>query len=68
MNSSQPGPPEDDDHQYDATLNVSASKLEVYRYERLAYTEPPVRACASRSFCKRVSAALKSVYHWLLPL
>jgi hypothetical protein len=54
------------DHCYDSALNRSASKLDVYNYERLAYTEPPVRNSVSRPIPKRASAMLKVMYHWVL--
>jgi hypothetical protein len=68
MNSTQPGEPNDHNHPYDSALNSSASKLDVYRHERLAYTEPPVRASAARSICKRASAVADAMYHWLVSL
>ena len=68
MNSAQPGLPDNEAHQYDWALNSSASKLQVYRYERLAYTEPPVRASGSRSIRRRASAVLGALYHWVLSL
>jgi hypothetical protein len=68
MNSDQPGEPDDHNRPYDSALNGSASKLDVYRHERLAYTEPPVRASAARSIRKQTLAVLDAMYHWLLSL
>ena len=55
-----------DDHCYDSALNRSASKLDVYRHEQLANTEPPVLNSVSRPISKRMSAVLKAMYHWVL--
>lgn len=61
------GPTKDgDDHCYDSALRLSASKLDVYRYERLANTEPPVRNTVSQPIPKWFSPVLKAMYHWVL--
>lgn len=64
MKPAQPG--DDDDHCCDTALNLSAAKLDVYRYERLAYTEPPRKSSVSRPIFKRVFAALRAMCKWVL--
>ncbi|HYG23911.1 MAG TPA: hypothetical protein VEH04_14095 [Verrucomicrobiae bacterium] len=41
-----------------------ANHLDVYRNERLAYTEVPV-AAQENPFSARLSALLKGMYHWI---
>lgn len=64
MNSAPPGP-NDDDHCYDVTLHFSAAKLDVYKHERLAYTEIPIKRSKCRKLFRRTRSALKALYHWL---
>lgn len=64
MNPAQPGPT-DDDHCYDTALNLSAAKLDVYKHERLAYTEIPIRRVKRLKFSERKAAFLKAMYHWV---
>jgi hypothetical protein len=61
MNPAQPGPT-DDDHCYDTALNLSAAKLDVYKHERLAYTEIPMK----RTKPPKRKAFLKAMYHWVM--
>ena len=65
MNSAQAGPPDDGDDGYDAVLNSSAAKLDVYRHERLAYTETPVKRSSPGRNTTRKSALLKAMYYWV---
>jgi hypothetical protein len=60
-----PGQPHDDDHCCDTRLIFSAAKLDVYRHERLAYTEPPKKASQKRMVSKR-AALLKAMAAWAL--
>jgi hypothetical protein len=64
MNSAPPGPT-DDDHCYDTTLNLSAANLDVYKHERLAYTEIPTNKSAAERRATRKAALLKAMYHWV---
>ena len=64
MNPAQSGPTDDDDHCCDTTLNLSAAKLDVYKYERLAYTESPMKNSASRPLPRRMPALLKAICNW----
>jgi len=66
VNSSEPDPQNDDDHCCDSHLNFSAAKLDVYRHERLAYTEPPQKRSAPRPVSKRKAALLKAMAAWAL--
>jgi hypothetical protein len=66
MNSSEPGQPNDDDQCCDSDLNFCVAKLEVYRHERLANTEPPQKHSASRPISRRASAVLKAMAAWAL--
>jgi hypothetical protein len=59
---SESGQPHDDDHCCDTRLIFSAAKLEVYRHERLAYTEPPPK----RTKPKHVAALRKAMALWAL--
>jgi hypothetical protein len=68
MNSSEPGQPNDDEHCCDTKLNFSAAKLDVYRHERLAYTEPPRRCPRPLPIFARASAATRAMCAWLLSL
>jgi len=62
---SPPGQPKDDDHCSDTRLIFSAAKLDVYRHERLAYTEPPKKISEPRRILKR-AALLKAMAAWAL--
>jgi hypothetical protein len=66
MNSAQPGPTDDKGHGFDADMNSSATKLEVYNLERLAYTEIPANHSTPRKIADRKSALLKAMYYWSL--
>jgi hypothetical protein len=67
VNSSEPGLPDDDEHWCDTRLNLSAAKLDVFRHERLAYTEPPKkRSRPRRKISKRADAVLKAMAAWAL--
>ena len=66
MNSSQSEPSDDHDHDRDTPLNLSAARLDVFRHERLDYTEVPVKNAASRPASARTSEALKAMFHWIL--
>jgi hypothetical protein len=58
---------EDDDHQRRAVdLHVAAQSLDVYRHERLAYTEIPARRSVPRPLARRISARLKTLRQWIL--
>ena len=63
---SEPGQPNDDDHCCDTQLIFSAAKLEVYRHERLAYTEPPRKNPRSRPQGRGRAAMLKAMAAWVL--
>ena len=65
MNSSEPEP-QNDDHCCNNDLNFSAAKLDVYRHERLANTEPPQKRSAPRTPSKRAAAVLKAMAAWAL--
>jgi hypothetical protein len=65
MNSSEPGQSNDDDHCCDTKLKFSAAKLDVYRLERLAYTEPPRRGAKARPIFARASVAARAMCAWL---
>lgn len=66
MNSGEPGSTNEDDHSSDTTLNRCAAKLNVYRRERLAYTEVPVKQSAAARRSARTLALLKAMYYWVL--
>jgi hypothetical protein len=66
VNSSDLEPKNDDDHCCDSHLNFSAAKLDVYRHERLANTEPPQKRSASRRASKRSAALLRAMAAWAL--
>ena len=61
-----PVQPHDDDHCCDTHLIFSAAKLDVYRHERLAYTEPPQKISAPRPVSRRASSLLKAMAAWAL--
>lgn len=63
---SEPGQPNDGDHGCDRHLIFSAAKLDVYRHERLAYTEPPRKNPASQPNSKGRAAMLKAMAAWAL--
>lgn len=66
MNSEEPDSP-DDDHCSDTRLNLSAAKLDVFRHERLIYTEPPKKISRPRrKISKRADAMLKAMAAWAL--
>jgi hypothetical protein len=58
-------PPHDDDHCCNTDLIFSAAKLDVYRHERLAYTEFPSTIVNRRAASKR-AAMLKAMATWAL--
>jgi hypothetical protein len=58
-------PPNDDDHCCNTDLIFSAAKLDVYRHERLSYTEPPSKTVDPRATSKR-AALLKAMATWAL--
>lgn len=63
MNSARPDRPEDS---YDpAAINHAASQLDVYRHERLAYTEIPPHRPKARPVAKRVKTLLTTIYYWV---
>jgi len=64
--NSEPGQQNDGHHCCDTNLNLAAAKLDVYRHERLAYTEPPQKQSAPRPIAKRASAVLSAMCHWAL--
>ena len=57
---------EADHRTHDPALHLSANKLDVYGYERLAYTEKPMPASATPPISKRASAFLKAMRYWVL--
>jgi hypothetical protein len=67
--SMHPVPPDgpEDDPCDPVTLHIAASELDVYRHERLAYTEIPARRPKSK---RPVSSGLKkflaAVYYWVI--
>jgi len=63
---SESGQPNDDDHCCDTRLIFSAAKLDVYRHERLAYTEPPRKNLAARPKSKGVAKLLQAMAAWAL--
>jgi hypothetical protein len=64
VNSEEPRLADDDHHGCDTRLNFSAAKLDVYRHERLAYTEPPQKIPQPRPFSKRAAALLRAMSAW----
>jgi len=63
---STPGQPDDDDHCCDTSLIFSAAKLDVYRHERLANTEPPLKIAKLRPVSKRAAALAKAMAAWAI--
>jgi hypothetical protein len=62
VKSSEPGQSGDAyDHCYDPVLHSAASRLDVYRHERLAFTEPPRKSSESRRVFKHAFKKLKAV-------
>jgi hypothetical protein len=61
----EPQQPNDDDHCCNTDLIFSAAKLDVYRHERLAYTEMPSKSATSRGAAKR-AAMLRAMALWAL--
>ena len=61
-----PGQPNDDDHCCDTRLIFSAAKLDVYRHEQMANTEPPRKKPGARINSKGKSALLKAMATWAL--
>ncbi len=61
-----PGQPNDDDHCCDTKLIFSAAKLDVYRHERLAYTEPPLEIAKPQPVSRRSTALLNAMAAWAL--
>ncbi len=48
-------------------LHIAASELEVYRHERLAFTELPARRPKSkRRSAIRMRKLLTAIYHWVI--
>ena len=48
-------------------LNFAASELEVYKHERLAYTEIPARSSESRQpVSTRLKQWLKAIHCWVI--
>ena len=64
MNST-PKPPHDDEHCCNTELIFSAAKLDVYRHERLANTEPPQKA-PEPPLSKRAAALVRAMASWAL--
>jgi hypothetical protein len=64
MNSAPPGPINEDDC-CNTNLNSSAARLDVYRHERLAYTEVPTKPSVPKK-SKRMAAVLKAMHYWVL--
>ena len=62
---SEPGQPHDDGHCCDTHMIFSAAKLEVYRLERLRFTEPPQKISTPRKVSRRASL-LKAMAAWAL--
>lgn len=58
-------PPNDDDHCCDSHLIFRAAKLDVYRHERLGYTEPPRRNSKPQRELNR-AVILKEMAMWAL--
>jgi hypothetical protein len=49
------------------TLHLAVSELEVYRHERLAYTEIPARKPKpQRPLVRRAKRFIAAVYHWVI--
>ncbi|HWC59844.1 MAG TPA: hypothetical protein VHC44_09130 [Verrucomicrobiae bacterium] len=61
-----PGRQNDHDHCCDTDLIFSAAKLDVYRHERLAYTEPPQKISTPQKKPTRRAALLKAMAAWAL--
>jgi len=66
MNPDEPGPSNDDGPGCNNILNANAGKLEVYRRERLAYTDVPQKNSVSRRRAAGKAAYLKAIYYWVL--
>jgi hypothetical protein len=66
VNLSERRPQNDGDHGCDSHLNFSAAKLDVYRHERLAYTEPPQKHSEPQRASKRTAVLLKEMAAWAL--
>jgi hypothetical protein len=62
---SEPGKPNADPHCCDTDLIFSAAKLDVYRHERLAFTEPPQKSSTPRKASRR-AALLKIMAAWAI--
>ena len=65
MNSAPPGPT-NDDHCCDTHLNLSVASPDVYKHERLAYTEISKRSSEPEPRATRKTTLLKAMYHWVL--
>jgi len=63
--NSTPKPPHDDEHCCNTDLIFSAAKLDVYRHERLANTEPP-QTKPARPISKRAAAFLRAMAFWAI--
>jgi hypothetical protein len=61
MNSAEPEDPEGDDLQ----CSLAATKLDVHRHERLAFTESPKSSASRPAFSQRFAALLKAMYCWI---
>jgi len=66
MNSDDPGPADGDHHCCDTHLHLSVARLDVYRHERLAYTEPPQKFSRPRTAVSKRAAVLKAMATWAL--
>jgi len=65
MNSDEPQPSADDHHCCDTRLHLSVARLDVYRHEQLAYTEPPQKISRPRRDSKH-AAVLQAMATWAL--
>jgi len=61
----EPRQPNDDDHCCGSHSIFAAAKLDVYRHERLAYTEPPQKIAKSQGAARRIET-LKAMANWAL--
>jgi hypothetical protein len=65
MNSETSEGADDEDHSRAGELLLAATKLDVYRHERLAFTEIRPMKADSHPVSKRASAVLKTIRHWI---
>ncbi len=66
MNSSPPADGGDEDAHSSSPLNLMISKLDVYKHERLGYTDMPIAKPNPRRRNKRVVSFLHATYRWAL--